>query len=133
MSTRTLRILVAEDNDVNQMLTTRFLQHLGHAAVPALDGREVLAALEREAAAGRPVDLVLMDVQMPGMTGLEAAVAIRAETSGRFDPRVPIIALTAHTMDEERRACLEAGMDGHISKPIELEELQAAVLRYAKD
>jgi two-component system sensor histidine kinase/response regulator len=108
---RALRILLAEDNVVNQRMAIRLLEKAGHSVVLAGNGKEALEAVDRE-----PFDVVLMDVQMPEMGGFEATAFIRArENGGR---RVPIIALTAHAMKGDREACLEAGMDGYVAKPI---------------
>ncbi len=115
------RILLAEDNAVNQKFAVRVLEKRGYTVVVANNGKEVLAALTRE-----PVDLVLMDVQMPEMDGFEATTAIRQQEreTGRH---VPIIAMTAHAMQGDRERCLEAGMDGYVSKPIHARELLAAI------
>jgi len=111
-SQRRLRILVAEDSPVNHKLVVRLLEKWGHTVVVAHDGREALAALDEQR-----FDVVLMDIQMPEMDGFEATAAIRAqeETTG---PHVPIIAMTAHAMQGDRERCLEAGMDGYVTKPI---------------
>ncbi len=118
---RPLRVLLAEDNKVNQLLAVRMLERRGHAVAVAGNGREVLAALD-----GGPVDLVLMDVQMPVMDGFAATAAIRARerAGGR---RVPIIALTAHAMKGDRERCIDAGMDGYVSKPLHANELFEAI------
>jgi PAS domain S-box-containing protein len=124
-SCRGLNILLAEDNVVNQMVAVRLLAKGGHKAQIANDG---LAALEE--IANRHFDLVLMDVQMPGMGGLEATAAVRVmeETTGAH---IPIIALTAHAMNGDRERCLAAGMDGYLSKPIRgnelLEQIEALI------
>ena len=114
-------ILLAEDNVVNQKFAVRVLEKRGYTVVVANNGKEVLAALTRE-----PVELVLMDVQMPAMDGFEATAAIRHQEreTGRH---VPIIAMTAHAMQGDRERCLEAGMDGYVSKPIHARELLAAI------
>jgi signal transduction histidine kinase/CheY-like chemotaxis protein/HPt (histidine-containing phosphotransfer) domain-containing protein len=117
-----LRILVAEDNAVNQQVALLLLKKLGYRADMAADGLEALQALERE-----PYDVVLMDVQMPKMDGLEAARRIHQQWSEGRRPHV--IAATANAMREEREACLAAGMDDYLSKPIRLEELAAALSR----
>ena len=116
---RLLRILVAEDNAVNRQLVTALLEKRGHTTVTVVNGRHAV-----EAVAESLFDLVLMDVQMPEMDGWEATAAIRkaeATTGGH----VPIIALTAHAMKGDREACLVAGMDGYLSKPINSKELFA--------
>jgi PAS domain S-box-containing protein len=118
---RPLRVLLAEDNAVNQRLATRLLERAGHAVVVVGNGAQAVAAAERE-----PFDVVLMDVQMPEMDGLEATAAIRArERDG--GGHQPIIAMTAHAMKGDRERCLEAGMDGYVSKPIQPAELWAEV------
>lgn len=115
-----LRILVAEDNPVNQKVARQMLARFGYRADVAANGLEVLQALRRQA-----YDVVLLDVQMPEMDGLEAARRIRAEHGSR--PR--LVAITANAMRGDREACLAAGMDDYISKPVRIEELQAALLR----
>jgi signal transduction histidine kinase/ActR/RegA family two-component response regulator len=116
---RPLRILLAEDDLVSQHVTLALLQHLGYRADLAFNGREVLAAL-----ASQPYDVVLMDIQMPDMDGLEATRRIRQLPSGR-QPRV--LALTARAMAGDRERCLAAGMDGFLSKPVKLDDLEAAL------
>jgi CheY-like chemotaxis protein len=114
---RPLRILLAEDNAVNRRLARFLLEKKGHTVITAEDGHEALAVLEKET-----VDLILMDVQMPGMDGVEATRVIRdREAAGGY--RVPIVALTAHAMSGDRDFCLAAGMDGYLTKPIRAEDL----------
>jgi len=120
----TLRILVAEDNPVNQAVARRLLQKRGHIVTTVDNGREALAALEKGA-----FDLILMDVQMPEMDGLEATAAIRNREQGT-GVHVPIVAMTAHAMKGDEEQCLAAGMDGYITKPIRSEELFATIDRY---
>jgi PAS domain S-box-containing protein len=121
-----LRILVAEDNVVNQQLALLLLKKLGYRAEVTANGLEALQALERE-----PYDVVLMDVQMPTMDGLEATRRIHQRwPEGR---RPHVIAATASAMQEEREACLAAGMDDYLSKPIRVEELAAALSRCRPD
>jgi two-component system, sensor histidine kinase and response regulator len=115
-----LRVLVAEDNEVNQKVVSRMLERLGHHAEVAVNGRE---AVER-AKAGT-FDIVLMDCQMPEMDGWEATARIRAALAGRR--RLPILALTANASDADRQRCLDAGMDAHLSKPLKLERLAEAL------
>ena len=124
---RPLRLLLAEDNAVNQRLATRLLEKRGHTVVVAVNGREAVLKLCPPAAAegnGRPIpfDAVLMDVQMPEMDGFEATAAIRAheQVSGGH---LPIIAMTAHAMKGDRERCLAAGMDGYVAKPLQAQEL----------
>ena len=116
-SRRGLRILVVEDNPVNQDLTVHLLERRGHNATVADNGREALRALERHS-----FDLLLMDLQMPEMGGLEATRLIREKekTSGGH---LPIVAMTAHAMQGDRERCLEAGMDAYLAKPIEAKNL----------
>jgi CheY-like chemotaxis protein len=116
-----LRVLLAEDNPVNQTLAVRLLEKRGHTVVVAGDGMQALAALS-----GHSFDLVLMDVQMPDMDGYEAATRIRREEEGT-GRHVPILAMTAHAMKGDRERCLEAGMDGYIAKPVQPPELFAAI------
>ena len=120
-----LRVLVAEDNAVNQRLIVRLLEKMGHVVVLANNGQEAVEAYE-----SHPFDLVLMDVQMPVMDGLAATGAIRqheAQHSG--GRRRPIVALTAFAMRGDRERCLEAGMDEYLTKPIKPEDLSAALNR----
>jgi signal transduction histidine kinase/DNA-binding response OmpR family regulator len=112
-----LRILLAEDNPVNQLLAKRLLQKRGHHVTVAANGREALAAVH-----GESYDLVLMDVQMPEIDGIEATVTIRKSEQNTGN-HLPVIALTAHAMKGDRARCLEAGMDGYLSKPIRPQEL----------
>jgi CheY-like chemotaxis protein len=118
-----LRILLAEDNPVNQKVAARLLQNWGHLVMVANDGLEAVAAFERD-----EFDLVLMDAQMPGMDGFEATQAIREKEKLRSG-HVPIIALTAHAMSGDRDRCLAAGMDGYASKPIRADDLLAEMAR----
>jgi two-component system, sensor histidine kinase len=114
---RQLHLLVAEDNPVNQQVIVRLLARLGHHVALAGNGREALEAMARER-----FDAVLMDVQMPEITGLEAAEAIRRSEAGS-GRRVPIVALTAHAMKGDRERCIASGMDGYLAKPIRASEL----------
>jgi signal transduction histidine kinase/CheY-like chemotaxis protein len=114
-----LKILLAEDNPVNQTLAVRMLEKRGHKVRVAGNGREALAALETEA-----FDLVLMDIQMPEMDGLEATAAVR-QRERSTGKHLPIVAMTAHAMKGDDRRCLDAGMDGYLAKPIRSEELHA--------
>src|SRR5262249_35731887 len=122
---RRLRVLLAEDNPVNQALAARHLQKQGHDVTVVATGRAALAALERAT-----FDLILMDLQMPEMGGMEATAAIRSKeqiTGGH----IPIIALTAHAMAGDRERCLAGGMDSYLSKPVQSRDLLAAVERFA--
>jgi PAS domain S-box-containing protein len=121
---RKLRVLVVEDNAVNQLLASHLLEKQGHQVVVAANGREALAKLEESS--GREIDLVLMDVQMPELDGLETTAIIRKKekTTGRH---VPIIAMTARAMKGDRERCLAAGMDGYVSKPVQPELLFQAI------
>jgi signal transduction histidine kinase/CheY-like chemotaxis protein len=124
-SPASLRILLAEDNAVNQKLACRILEKHGHSVVVAADGREAV-----EAYRSGGFDLILMDVQMPEMDGLEATLEIRhleravqSEDAPAGFPHIPIIAMTAHAMRGDRQICLDAGMDGYISKPMQASDL----------
>jgi len=116
-----LRVLLAEDNAVNQRLVVRLLEKRGHRVAVAENGLEALAALKKE-----DFDLVLMDVQMPEMDGMEATAAIR-KGEKRTGEHVAVIALTAHAMKGDREKCLAAGMDGYLTKPIRPQELDDAL------
>jgi two-component system sensor histidine kinase/response regulator len=122
---RSLHVLWAEDNRVNQMVATRLLEKRGHHVVLAGNGEEALAAL-----AQRSFDLVLMDVHMPGMDGVEATKAIskKEKSTGLHQP---VIAMTALAMTGDRERCLAAGMDGYLTKPIDLQKLDEALAVYA--
>lgn len=115
-----LSILLAEDNAVNQMVLLQMLRKIGYQADLASNGFDVLAALDRQA-----YDVVLMDIQMPDMDGFEATRRILARFPKMKRPR--IIALTAHALNGDRERCLEAGMDGYLSKPVKIEDLQSAL------
>jgi PAS domain S-box-containing protein len=119
-----LRILLAEDNAVNQKVALRTLERMGYRADVAANGLEVLDALQRQR-----YDAVLMDMQMPEMDGLEATRQIRQRRSVRQQPR--IIAMTANAMQGDRELCLDAGMDDYVSKPMRVEDLIAALERCA--
>jgi CheY-like chemotaxis protein len=119
---RRLRVLLAEDNAVNRKLVTTLLERQGHETVVAEDGRQALTLFQNR----QPFDLVLMDVQMPVMDGYEATAAIRAIESAR-GVRTPILALTANAMQGDRERCLAAGMDDHVSKPVQLSELLSKI------
>jgi two-component system, sensor histidine kinase and response regulator len=116
-----LNILVVEDNLINQKVALRLLEKRGHTVVVAETGNRALELVDQ-----RPFDLILMDVQMPEMDGLQATAAIRQRELTR-GKRIPIIAMTAHAMVGEKERCLQAGMDGYISKPLQINELFAAI------
>jgi signal transduction histidine kinase/CheY-like chemotaxis protein len=113
-----LRILLAEDNDVNQLLAVRMLEKQGYSVKVANNGNEALNALRTEY-----FDLVLMDVQMPDMDGFEATAEIRKKEAVTGVGRLPIIAMTAHAIAGDRERCINSGMDGYVSKPFRLAEL----------
>lgn len=119
-----LRILVAEDNLVNQRLVVRLLEKRGHRVVVAANGKEAVAVMEKET-----FDLILMDVQMPEMDGFEATAAIRKKEKSRGLHQI-IVALTAHAMKGDHEKCLAAGMDAYLSKPIRPQELDEMLARY---
>jgi CheY-like chemotaxis protein len=115
------RILLAEDNTVNQIVATRILEKQGYAVTVVGDGQTVLATLAQES-----FDLILMDIQMPVMDGLEATATIRRQEKMQGS-HVPIIAMTAHAMRGDRERCLAAGMDGYVTKPIQANDLSDAI------
>jgi two-component system sensor histidine kinase/response regulator len=115
-----LRILLVEDNLINQKVAVQILQKNGHRVVVAGDGQQALDALD-----GGAFDLVLMDLQMPVMDGFEATAAIRMRD--RPDSRMPVIAVTANALQGDRQRCLDAGFDDYVSKPIRWPLLKAAI------
>jgi CheY-like chemotaxis protein len=117
-----LRVLVAEDNGVNQKVALAMLRSLGYRADLAADGVEAVEAVRRV-----PYDIVFMDLQMPELDGLGATRRIHEELPPAQRPR--IVALTANAFEEDREACLAAGMDDYLSKPLKTETLEAALLR----
>ena len=123
---KSLRILVADDNQVNQKVAQRMLERLGHTVALANDGKEALAAIKTAS-----FDLVMMDIQMPEMDGFEATQRVREWEAGKT--HIPIIALTAHAMDSHREECLTAGMDSFLAKPILLESLKLELERLTQE
>jgi signal transduction histidine kinase/DNA-binding response OmpR family regulator len=121
---RSFRVLLAEDNPVNQKIAVAMLEKRGHHVVTAGNGSEAVAAFDRRA--DHPLDIILMDVQMPVMDGLKATALIRKKEQGTGS-RIPIIALTAHAMKGDREICLEGGMDAYITKPLNDEALCEAM------
>ena len=119
-----LRILLAEDNPVNQKLAQRAIEKMGHSITVAANGVRAVKVCE-----GECFDLILMDLQMPEMDGFEATAMIRSaeQASGRH---TPIIAMTAHAMHGDRDQCIRAGMDDYISKPVDLRALAKMIDRY---
>ena len=119
------RVLLVEDNATNQVVAVGILKKLGLKVNVASNGAEAIAALESGA-----YGLVLMDVQMPVMDGLEATRRIRSSTSAKIDPRIPIVAMTAHALQSDRAKCIEAGMDDYVSKPVYAKALTEVLLRW---
>jgi PAS domain S-box-containing protein len=124
---RGLSILVAEDNEINALLMRSLLTRLGHHAVITTNGEEALESWLSAKSAGAPYDLVLMDIQMPQLDGIETTRRIRAREASRPAGRTPILALTANTLVEDRYACFDAGMDGFLIKPLDREKLAEAL------
>ena len=123
---RPLRILLAEDNIINQKVATRILSQMGYRPDVVHNGVEVLEALARQ-----KYDVILMDVQMPEMDGLEATRRVRVEYTGARRPW--IIAMTANAMDSDRKNCFDSGMDGYLSKPVRIEALEAELVRSSEN
>ncbi len=121
-SLKKVHILLAEDNKVNQKLALKVLEKMGFSVEVAENGLEAIESLER-----KQYDLVLMDLQMPEMGGLDATRIIRSSSSKVLDPNIPIVAMTAHAMEEDRTKCLEAGMNGFVSKPFKREQLRSEI------
>jgi CheY-like chemotaxis protein len=122
------RVLVVEDNAVNQGVAVRLLERMGYRADAVGDGEEAIHAL-----ATAPYDLVLMDVQMPVMDGFQATQAIRMGQKNIPNPRIPIIAMTAFTLQGDRELCLAAGMDDYLAKPVEPQLLAAKLAQWLGD
>jgi CheY-like chemotaxis protein len=127
-----LSILVAEDNEINALLMRSLLTRLGHKPVVTTNGEEALESWLASDSAGTPYDLVLMDIQMPKLDGIETTKRIRAREAGQRVRRTPILALTANALVEDRYACFEAGMDGFLMKPLDRDKLAEALKGLAK-
>jgi len=119
-----LHIVLAEDNILNQKVVVRILEKCGHTVTTVNDGRELIEMLGRQT-----FDIILMDIEMPGIDGIEAARTIRESKQAAFDPAIPIIGLTAHVSRESRERCLEAGMNDFVSKPFKQQDLLEAISR----
>jgi PAS domain S-box-containing protein len=124
---RGLSVLVAEDNEINALLMRSLLTRLGHHAVITTNGEAALESWLAARSAGTPYDLILMDIQMPQLDGIEATKRIRAREAGQAGRPTPILALTANTLVEDRYACFEAGMDGFLVKPLDRDKLADAL------
>ncbi|UGY18720.1 PAS domain-containing hybrid sensor histidine kinase/response regulator [Bradyrhizobium septentrionale] len=122
-----LSILVAEDNEINALLMRSLLTRLGHNVVITTNGEQAMESWLSATSAGTPYDLVLMDIQMPRLNGIETTKQIRGHEAGQSGRRTPILALTANTLVEDRYACFEAGMDGFLIKPLDREKLEEAL------
>lgn len=119
-----LRVLIAEDNAINALLIRELLQRRGHSVTAVSSGAEAIAVMSRG-----HVDVLLTDIHMPGLDGIEAARRIRAAETAALQPQVPIVALTADVLDSERQACQDAGMDGFLTKPMAPADLDAVLAR----
>jgi CheY-like chemotaxis protein len=122
-----LAVLVAEDNEINLLLARFVLERLGHRPTMVTTGDAAVEAWQTALAAEAPYDLVLMDVHMPRSDGIAATRRIRAIEAERGLPRTPIIALTANAFAEDREACLAAGMDGYLTKPLDRDQLASTL------
>jgi CheY-like chemotaxis protein len=127
--TQGLSILVAEDNEINALLICSLLTRLGHDVIVTTNGEEALESWVAAETADTPYDLVLMDVQMPKLDGIEATKKIREREAGRRIRRTTILALTANALIDDRHACFEAGMDGFLVKPLDRDKLADALAR----
>jgi CheY-like chemotaxis protein len=125
--TQSLSVLVAEDNEINALLMRSLLTRLGHEVIITTDGEEALESWLAAETAGAPYDLILMDVQMPKLDGIETTKRIRELEAGQRARRTTILALTANTQMDDRYACFEAGMDGFLIKPLDREKLADAL------
>lgn len=119
-----IRILLAEDNELNRIMTVTTLDKMGYQVHSVNDGSMVIENLRE-----KDFDLVLLDIQMPGLDGVETTSLIRNDKSNSFDPNIPIVALTAHAMDEDRKRFLDSGMDGFVPKPIDFCELEDVIIK----
>ena len=122
-----LSVLVAEDNEINALLMRSLLARLGHHAVITTNGEAALESWLSAKSAGTPYDLILMDIQMPGLDGIEATKRIRAREATQPGQPTPVLALTANTLVEDRYACFEAGMNGFLIKPLDRDKLADAL------
>lgn len=117
-----MHVLVVEDNEINRLVALQIVKRMGLDARGVGSGPEAIEILSRE-----QFDLILMDVQMSGMDGLETSRRIRSGAGGVKDPQVPIVAMTAFAGREDEQACYDAGMDGYVSKPINIDRLTETV------
>jgi CheY-like chemotaxis protein len=124
-----LSILVAEDNEINALLIRSLLTRLGHDVTVAANGEDALASWVAAQTADAPYDLVLMDVQMPKLDGIETTRKIREREADGHARRTAILALTANTLTDDRHACFDAGMDGFLVKPLDQDKLADALAR----
>ncbi|WP_447526915.1 ATP-binding protein [Parasphingorhabdus sp. NYA22] len=123
------KILIAEDHDINQILIAEMIKKLGYQPVLAVNGEDAIAKVEAAAEGNTPFDLVLMDVQMPVMDGYEATESIRKK--GYPKEQLPILAITANAYPEDIARCLQAGMQGHIAKPVMFDNLKTSLQNWA--
>lgn len=129
-STSKVRLLLVEDHDVNQILIQAMTKRLGYETELASDGTEAVAQISQSISDDKPFDLVLMDIQMPFMDGYEATRIIRQ--SGISEEILPIIAITANAYGDDIRNCLEAGMQAHIAKPVDISNLESVLRHWIK-
>ncbi|MFW5734470.1 MAG: response regulator, partial [Oceanidesulfovibrio sp.] len=126
-SRENMRLLVVEDEPINRMTLSKLMEHEGYTVLVAAGGKEALELLARER-----VDLVLMDIQMPVLDGLEVTRRIRRGDVPGLDPRIPIVALTAYAMAGDRKSFLQADMDDYLAKPVDVNDLRILLKRFSQ-
>ena len=127
-----IKVLIAEDNIVNQIVVKGLFSHINANITIANTGIEALGLFEKSQANNEPYHLILMDCEMPDMDGYEATKKIRSYETSEQSNRTPIIALTAHVLEDQRKKCLAIGMDDRLSKPLKKDDLEKMILKYVQ-